>query len=88
MSIIGGPISVLLIAAALTAAVVGWLLRGRRHRLDPRRAADQDDIDREELDVAEREVRDLDLRQRPEDGFEGDDWGLGIARRPRSPPEL
>lgn len=41
--------------------------------------SDQDQIDRELLEQAEREVRDLDALQRPEDGFEGDDWGPGAA---------
>ena len=87
MSIIGGPVSILLVAAVLMAAVVVWLLRRRRYP-SPRLAADHNDVDREELDAAEREVRDLDLRQRSEDGFEGDDWGPGTAHRPRSPLEL
>lgn len=38
-----------------------------------------DEIDRKMLEDAEREVRDLDVDQRPEDGFEGDDWGPGAA---------
>jgi len=37
-------------------------------------------IDAAELEAAEREVRDLDVHQRPEDGFEGDDWGPGAGR--------
>lgn len=40
---------------------------------------DDDEIDRKMLEDAEREVRDLDVDQRPEDGFEGDDWGPGAA---------
>ncbi len=36
-------------------------------------------VDQDELDAAEREVRDLDINQRPEDGFEGDDWGPGAG---------
>ena len=86
MPVIGGPTSILLMAAVLVAAVALWLTR-RREYPGPRLMAD-DDIDREELDAAEREVRDLDSSQRPEDGFEGDDWGPGTARRPRSPLDL
>jgi len=41
-----------------------------------------DEIDREELERAEREVKDLDATTRPEDGFEGDDWGPGASRQP------
>jgi hypothetical protein len=54
-------------------------------RKDASSGADADDeIDREMLEQAEREVQDLDVNQRPEDGFEGDDWGPGAAphRRP------
>jgi hypothetical protein len=46
-----------------------------------------DGIDRDELEAAEREVRELESGQRPEDGFEGDDWGPG-ASRPRPPVRL
>jgi hypothetical protein len=63
----------------LLGGVVAWVLtRGTR------RASDADDIepvDRDELEAAEREVRDLDVHQRPEDGFEGDDWGPGAGRK-------
>lgn len=49
-------------------------------RKDAGSGADADDeIDREMLEQAEREVQDLDVSQRPEDGFEGDDWGPGTA---------
>jgi hypothetical protein len=43
--------------------------------------ADDDAIDYDELRRAEEEVRDLDVNARPEDGFEGDDWGPGAANR-------
>jgi hypothetical protein len=46
-----------------------------------RQRADEDAIDYEELRRAEEEVRDLDVNARPEDGFEGDDWGPGAAGR-------
>ena len=87
MSIIGGPVSIVIVALALIAGVVVWLARGQRAARSPRGAddydTDDDGIDREELEAAEREVRDLDIGQRPEDGFEGDDWGPGAARPPR-----
>jgi hypothetical protein len=41
-----------------------------------------DAIDYEELERAEDEVRDLGADARPEDGFEGDDWGPGAPRKP------
>jgi hypothetical protein len=43
---------------------------------------DGDEIDYEELRRAEEEVRDLGTDVRPEDGFEGDDWGPGAPRKP------
>lgn len=87
MNIISAPISILLISAVLVAAVAVWLVRRKRYP-GPRLVANGDDIDREELRAAEREVRDLSLDHDPDDGFEGDDWGPGAARRPRSPLEL
>ena len=69
-----------LIALALVAALVVWLLApGRRRRVAP-----EDDvgtpIDEDELAQAERELRD-DRGARPlRDGYdkeEGDDWGPG-----------
>jgi hypothetical protein len=48
---------------------------------------DDDGIDHEQLEAAEREVRDLESRQRPEEGLAGDDWGPG-AGRPRPPERL
>lgn len=43
--------------------------------------ARDDDIDWEELRGAEDEVRDLGTQTRPEDGWEGDDWGPGAPKR-------
>jgi hypothetical protein len=57
---------------------LAWLLRpGRRSRDSSYR----EEPDRDELEAAEREVRDLGALQRPEDGFEGDEWGPGAAKR-------
>ncbi|HXY18498.1 MAG TPA: hypothetical protein VEH83_00735 [Gemmatimonadales bacterium] len=42
----------------------------------------EESIDWEELRKAEDEIRDVDPLAKPEDGFEGDDWGPGSARRP------
>lgn len=84
MPIISGPVQTLLIALAAIIALVLWLRRERRYR-GPRLA--DDEIDREELEAAEREVRDLDPNVRPEDGFLGDDWGPGSSR-PRPPERL
>src|SRR5512142_322311 len=55
----------------------------RRGRADPRTGARRDDgIDWEELQRAEDEVRGLGSDARPEDGWEGDDWGPGAPRKP------
>jgi hypothetical protein len=85
MSIVGGPVGTLLVALAAVIALVLWLRRDRSY--PGPRLTDDDGIDREELEAAEREVRDLDPSQRPEDGFLGDDWGPG-ASRPRPPERL
>jgi len=80
-----GPVGTLLVAVAALIALVLWLRRDRSYP-GPRLTGD-DEIDREELEAAEREVRDLDPKARPEDGFLGDDWGPG-ASRPRPPERL
>jgi hypothetical protein len=72
-------------ALAAIIALVLWLRRDRGY--PGPRLIDDDVIDREELEAAEREVRDLDHRARPEGGFPGDDWGPG-ASRPRPPERL
>jgi hypothetical protein len=84
MPIISGPFGTLLIAFVAIVALLLWLRRDRSYP-GPRRLSEDDEIDREELEEAEREVRDLETHHRPEDGFTGDDWGPG-AGRPR-PPE-
>ena len=78
MPLVSGPVGTLLVAATVVAAVAVWLMRRPRHP-GPRLVGD-DGIDREELEAAEREVRELESGRKPEDGFEGDDWGPGAAR--------
>lgn len=80
------PVGTLLVALAALIALVLWLRRDRSYP-GPRLEAEDDGIDREELEAAEREVRDLDATQRPEEGFLGDDWGPGVSR-PRPPEKL
>lgn len=70
-----GPLMSLLVAAALVIWVVGRLG-------SPRRAPRPDDVDREELEEAEREVRDLGTTVRPDDEVPGSDWGPGTPRPP------
>ena len=45
----------------------------------------KDSIDWDELQKAEDEVKGIDPLAKPEDGFEGDDWGPGSAPPPRPP---
>jgi hypothetical protein len=80
------------LAAALAALVawaavlIWWRRRDRPEAGRPadRRATPDDAIDREELERAEREVRDLetDVRGRPLDDQVGDDWGPGTPKPP------
>ena len=42
----------------------------------------KDSIDWDELEKAEDEVKGIDPLAKPEDGFEGDDWGPGAAPKP------
>ena len=85
MSIIGGPVSVVLLAIVLVIAVALWLLRDRRH--PGPRLLDADGIDRKELEEAESEVRELEAGQLPDEDRPGDDWGPGTGR-PRPPVRL
>jgi hypothetical protein len=77
MPVIGGTVEVLLVSATLLVALALWLRRDRRH--PGPRLHGSDGIDREELEAAEREVRDLDAPARPEGERPGDDWGPGTA---------
>jgi hypothetical protein len=86
MPIISGAFGTLLIAFVAIVALVLWLRRDRSYP-GPRRLPEDDGIDHEELEQAEREVRELGSQQRPEEGFQGDDWGPG-AGRPRPPERL
>jgi hypothetical protein len=85
MPLIDGPVSVIFIAAVLMVGLVFWLVRERRYP-GPRVHGD-DGIDQEELEAAEREVRELEAGALPDDERPGDDWGPG-TRRPRSPTRL
>jgi hypothetical protein len=85
MPIITEPMGTLLIALAAVAALLLWLRKGRKYP-GPRLHGDAG-IDYQELEEAEREVRDLESHQKPEEGFLGDDWGPG-AGRPRPPERL
>jgi hypothetical protein len=85
MPMITGPWGTLLVALAAIIALIIWLRRDRSYP-GPRLHGEVG-INREELEEAEREVRELDAGQRPENGFLGDDWGPG-AGKPRPPERL
>jgi hypothetical protein len=85
MPLISGPVGTLLIAFAAIVTLVLWLRRDRSY--PGPRLHGEEGIDREELEQAEREVRDLGTHQRPDDQWLGDDWGAG-ASRPRPPERL
>ncbi len=72
-------------ALVVLAALVLWLVLPRRRvaREAWEAEATGAEIDREELEDAEREVRDLDPDQSPEEGWAGDDWGPGTGRKRR-----
>jgi hypothetical protein len=83
--LVSGPVGTLLVAGASVMALLVWLIRRPRH--PGPRLVGNDGIDRAALEAAEREVRDLETGARPDEGFEGEDWGPGVAR-PRSPVQL
>jgi hypothetical protein len=85
MPLISGPVGTLLIAFAAIVTLVLWLRRDRSY--PGPRLHGEEGIDRDELEQAEKEVRDLGTQQRPDDGWLGDDWGPG-ASRPRPPERL
>jgi hypothetical protein len=85
MPLVSGPVATLLIALVAIITFVLWLRRDRSYP-GPRLHGDEG-IDREELEQAEREVRELGSHQRPNEGFSGDDWGPGVGR-PRPPERL
>lgn len=86
MPYVSGPVGVLLVAGAVATTFVVWLLRDRRYP-GPRLHGGETAIDHEELEAAEREVRELEASQRPDEDVLGDDWGPG-ASRPRPPVRL
>ncbi|HEY8258699.1 MAG TPA: hypothetical protein VIG08_13665 [Gemmatimonadales bacterium] len=86
MPYVSGPVGVLLVAGAVATTFVVWLLRDRRYP-GPRLHGTEAGIDHEALAAAEREVRELETHQRPDEDVLGDDWGPG-ASRPRPPVRL
>lgn len=70
-----GPLLGLLVAAALLIWIGRTLTRSRA-------GVAPGDVDREELEAAEREVRELGNEVRPDDEVPGSDWGPGTPRPP------
>jgi len=81
MPILTTPLGTLLIAFAAIVALILWLRRDRSYP-GPRLHSEDDGIDYEELEQAEREIRELRSDERPEEGFPGDDWEPGTPRPP------
>jgi hypothetical protein len=78
MPFFAGPVPVVLLAGVLIVGLVFWLLRGRRH--PGPRLHGAPGIDQEELEEAEREVRELEAGRTPDEERLGDDWGPGTGR--------
>lgn len=79
MSWIWGVVAVLVIWAGVTA--MRRTAEADPHTRTPARPhAPDNEIDHATLEQAERELRDLDVFQQPEQGFRGDDWGPGTGR--------
>lgn len=85
MPLIGSPVPAIFLALLLVVGVVLWLLRDRRY--PGPRLHGEDGVDREELEAAEREVRELETGTFPDEDRPGDDWGPGTGR-PRPPTRL
>ena len=85
MPFFDGPVSALLVTGVLLVALLVWLLRDRRYPGPRLHGAEE--IDREELEQAEREVRELEAGHLPDEERLGDDWGPGTGR-PRPPTRL
>ncbi len=85
MPVIGGAVETVLVSTVLLAALLVWLRRDRRH--PGPRLHGSDGIDRDVLEEAEREVRDMEASARPDEERPGDDWGPGAAR-PGGVPRL
>ncbi|HEY7614696.1 MAG TPA: hypothetical protein VH764_16985 [Gemmatimonadales bacterium] len=85
MPLIGSPVPAIFLAAVLVVGLILWMLRDRRY--PGPRLHGEDGIDREELEAAEREVRELETGALPEEDRPGDDWGPGTGR-PRPPTRL
>lgn len=70
----------LLAAGVLLAAVVAWLLRPRRRpEVEPWETDVVEPPDRDELDRAERAIRDRTRYRDPGDEVPEDDWGPGAG---------
>lgn len=82
MPIISGPVETLLVSFAAIVSLVLWLRQDRVYP-GPRLESDDHGIDTEQLEQAEREVRDLRSHQIPDEPIEGNGWGSGAP----SPPE-
>ncbi|MEP6573062.1 MAG: hypothetical protein ABJD11_10220 [Gemmatimonadota bacterium] len=67
-------------AFIIIAAFALWLIRKPARPVSGAAPGEKDIIDHEELEAAEREIRDRGAMVQPDDEIDGDDWGPGAAR--------
>jgi len=72
----------LLIARRLSETRSSGELPDARYHSGSQDGSLKDSIDWDELEKAENEIKDVDPLAKPEDGFEGDDWGPGTTPKP------
>jgi hypothetical protein len=72
----------LLLGLIAAVALAAWLVRRGEGAARSTARPKPSDIDYDELEAAEREVRDLDSAARPDDDVPGGDWGPGAPRPP------
>lgn len=68
-------------ALAAIAAVLFWLLRGHKSASTRSTNLADSEVDHDELEAAEEEIREVDSGAQPGDEQPGDDWGPGTAKR-------
>ena len=70
-----------IVAAFITVAAFAlWLIRKPARPVSVAGPGRDDAIDQDELEAAEREIRDRGAMVQPDDEVDGDDWGPGAAR--------
>ena len=68
----------LLVSLIALGGALLWFFSGARRNAEPRGPGGE--IDRAELEAAEKEVQQLGIDARPEPDEDGEDWGPGASR--------